>query len=90
MNLNLDKLSNFILPKLLFIVSNFIDDLCCLLLSHLGIHLSWLQFVSFILISCKLMYLMINLFIGFYQKSKLQAESVKDFKYTLKDQILVV
>jgi len=40
MNLNLDKLNNFILPKLLFVVSNFIDDLGCLSLSHLGIHLA--------------------------------------------------
>lgn len=68
MNLNLDPLCNFVLPKLSFIVANFIDDLCCLLLSHLGIHLAWLQFLSSILISCKITYLMINLLTSFLSK----------------------
>lgn len=72
MNLNLDNFSSLILPKLLFIVSNFIDDLGCLLLSHLGIHLPWLQFLSSLLIGCKLIYFMLNLLIAFYQKSKVQ------------------
>lgn len=72
MNLNLDNFSSLILPKLLFIVSNFIDDLGCLLLSHLGIHLSWLQFLSSLLIGCKLIYFMLNLLIAFYQKSNVQ------------------
>jgi hypothetical protein len=72
MKLNLDPLSNFILPKLLLVFSNFIDDLCCLLLAHVGVHLSWLQFLSSILISCKITYLMINLLASFYQKSKIQ------------------
>ena len=71
MNLNFDNLSNFILPKLLFIASNFIDDLGCLLLSHFGIHLAWLQFLSSILISCKIIYLIINLVASFYQNRKL-------------------
>lgn len=56
MNLNLDNLGSFVLAKLLFIGSNFIDDLCCLLLFHLGIHLPWLQLLSSILIVSKIIY----------------------------------
>jgi hypothetical protein len=72
MNPNLDKLSKFILSKVLFVVSNFIDDLGCLLLSHLGIHLAWLQLISSVLISCKIIYLTISLVASFYQNRKLR------------------
>ena len=72
MNSNLDNLSKFILSKLLFVVSNFIDDLGCLLLSHLGIHLAWLQLISSVLISCKIICLIINLAASFYQNRNLR------------------
>lgn len=72
MNPNLDNLSKFILSKLLFVLSNFIDDLGCLLLSHLGIHLSWLQLMSSILISCKIIYLIINLIASLDRNRKLR------------------
>ena len=72
MNINLDSFSDFLIPKLLFIVSNFIDDLCCLLLSHLGIHLSWLSLVSSLLISCKILYFAVNWIINNDKTSKLQ------------------
>ena len=56
MNINLDNLGSFVLSKLLFVASNFIDDLCCLLLSHLGIHLPWLNLLSSVLIVSKTIY----------------------------------
>ncbi len=56
MNINPGNLGGFITSKLLFVASNFIDDLCCLLLSHLGIHLPWLQILSSILIVSKIIY----------------------------------
>ncbi|MBE9044691.1 hypothetical protein IQ255_09775 [Pleurocapsales cyanobacterium LEGE 10410] len=71
MNLNLDNLGSFVLSKLLFVAANFIDDLCCLLLSHLGIHLPWLQILSFILISSKIIYAIYKLSISWYRR-KLQ------------------
>lgn len=71
MNSNLDNLSKFILSKLLFVVSNFIDDLGCLLLSYFGIHLAWLQLISSILISCKAIYLIINLVASLCRNHKL-------------------
>ena len=71
MNINLDNLGNFILSKLLFIASNFIDDLCCLMLSRLGIHLPWVQFLSWILIVSKVIYAIALLSINWYGR-KLQ------------------
>jgi hypothetical protein len=40
--------------------------------SHIGIHLSWLQLISSLLISCKIIYVIAKLSIDYYQKSKLQ------------------
>ena len=71
MNFNLDNLGGFLLSKLLFIASNFIDDLCFLLLSHFGIHLPWLQLLSSILIASKVIYVIALLSIGWYRR-KLQ------------------
>ena len=71
MNINLDNLGSFILSKLLFIASNFIDDLCCLMLSRLGIHLPWLQFLSSLLIVSKVIYAIAKLSISWY-RHKLQ------------------
>ena len=67
MNFELDKLSGFILSKFLFIISNFIDDLFCLMLSHLGIHLPWLQLLSSILIAGKVIYATAKLSSGWYR-----------------------
>lgn len=71
MNLNLDNLGSFVLSKLLFIASNFIDDLCCLLLSHLGIHLPWLQLLSSVLIVGKIIYAISKILIHWHRR-KLQ------------------
>ena len=71
MNINLDNLSSFILSKLLFIAANFIDDLCCLLLSHLGIHLAWVQLLSSVLIVSKIIYAISKLLIHWHHR-KLQ------------------
>lgn len=68
MNINIDNLGNFILSKLLFIASNFIDDLCCLMLSHLGVHLPWLQILSFILIAGKIIYAIAKLSSSWYRQ----------------------
>jgi hypothetical protein len=68
MNINLDNFGSFILSKSLFIASNFIDDLCCLILSHLGIHLPWLQLLSSILIAGKVIYAVAKLSGGRYRQ----------------------
>lgn len=68
MNINLDNLGSFVLSKLLFVASNFIDDLCCLMLSHLGIHLSWLQLLSSILIASKITYAIAKLLRSWYRQ----------------------
>lgn len=68
MNINLDNLGSFILSKLLFIASNLIDDLCCLMLSHLGIHLPWLELLSSILIAGKVIYAVAKLSSGRYRQ----------------------
>lgn len=71
MNLNLVNLGSFVLSKLLFIASNFIDDLCCLMLSHLGINLPWLQILSSIFIAGKIIYAVAKLSNG-WCRQKLQ------------------
>ncbi len=89
MNIDLDNFSNFIIPKLLFVFSHFIDDLCCLLLSHIGIHIAWLQSISSLLIGCKIIYLVANLIISHCKRSKIQ-KSLSYFKIYLINQLLVV
>jgi hypothetical protein len=56
MNINLEISITNLLPKLLAFGLNFIDDFLCFLLSHVGIHLSWLQFLGYGLIAGKLIY----------------------------------
>ena len=60
MNSNSDKLLTALLPKFLGFSCNFVDDLLCLLLSHLGIHLTWLQFCSYGFIAGKLIYWLVK------------------------------
>ncbi|MGV2830705.1 hypothetical protein [Myxosarcina sp. GI1(2024)] len=61
MNSNLENLLANLLPNLLGFSLNFVDDLLCLLLSHLGIHLTWLQFCSYGVIAGKLIYWLLQL-----------------------------
>ena len=72
MNFNLDNLGSYILSKILFIASNFIDDLCCLLLSHLGINLPWLQLLSSILIASKIVYAIARFSFAYHRQQQLQ------------------
>ena len=60
MNRNLDNLLNTLLPKFLGFSCNFVDDFLCLLLSNLGIHLTWLQFCSYGFIAGKLIYWLVK------------------------------
>ena len=60
MNSNLDNLLTALLTKFLGFSCNFLDDLLCLLLSHLGIHLTWLQFCSYGFIAGKVIYWLVK------------------------------
>ncbi len=71
MNRNLDNLLTALLPKFLEFSCNFVDDFLCLLLSHLGIHLTWLQFFSYGFIAGKLIYWLVKYLMN-SQKSTLQ------------------
>ena len=63
MNSNLNHLLTALLPKFLAFCCNFVDDLLCLLLSHVGIHLTWLQFCSYGFIAGKLIYWLVKYFL---------------------------
>ncbi len=71
MNRNLDNLLTALLHKFLGFSCNFVDDFLCLLLSHLGIHLTWLQFFSYGFIAGKLIYWLVKYLMN-SQKSTLQ------------------
>ena len=71
MNSNSDNLLTTLLPKFLGLSCNFVDDLLCLLLSHVGIHLTWLQFCSYGFIAGKLVYWLVKYIVN-SQKSALQ------------------
>lgn len=61
MNNSLENIFTVLVPNLLGFGLNFVDDLLCLLLSHLGIHLTWLQFCSYGVIAGKLIYWLVQL-----------------------------
>jgi hypothetical protein len=61
MNINLANLLPGLFPKILGISLNFVDDIICLLLSHCGIHWTWLQFCGYGLIAGKLIYWLVKL-----------------------------
>lgn len=83
------------LSKLHFFATNFIDDLCCLLLSYLGIHLPYLyakryplgQLISSILIVGKIIYAIAKFIIDYDQKTAIP-EFLKESKNTGKNTIL--
>ncbi len=64
MNNNLHVL----LPRFLAFSFNFVDDFLCLLLSHVGIHLTWLQFCSYGFITGKLICWLVNRYIYGYNQ----------------------
>lgn len=61
MNTNLPNFLTSLLSRSLEFSLNFIDDILCLLLSHLGIHLAWLQLCGYGLIAGKLIYWLVKL-----------------------------
>lgn len=68
MNFNLDsRIIDIVVPELFNFSLNFIDDLCLIVLSHLGIHLPWLQWVSYIWIVGKIISWVVNLSYGTYK-----------------------
>ena len=72
MNIELDSFISFSLPKLLFLASNFADDLLCFFLAHVGVHLSWLQLLSSLLIASKVIYLITIFLVKKFPEHQLQ------------------
>lgn len=72
MNFNLDDVISLLLPKLLFLASNFLDDLFCLFLSHIGIHWAWLQLLSSLIIASKVIYFLVVFLVKKFSSDRLQ------------------
>ncbi|MDJ0688909.1 MAG: hypothetical protein QNJ41_10395 [Xenococcaceae cyanobacterium MO_188.B32] len=72
MNIDLNGFISLVLPKLLFLASNFLDDLFCFFLSHLGVHLSWLQLLSSLLIASKVIYFTFVFLVKKFPSDRLQ------------------
>ncbi len=69
MNINLSGLFTGLFPKICGFSLNFVDDLLCLLLSHWGIHWTWLQCCGYGLIAGKLIYWLFKLYSGRFIRS---------------------
>jgi len=61
MDINLEKLSPSFLSHLFPFVLGFLDDALLILLSRLGLHLNGLEWISPVILSCTVLYWVVQL-----------------------------
>lgn len=61
MDINVEKTFVSFLGQLLPFILSFLDDALLLLLSNLGLHISWLQWLSPVILSCTVAYWAVQL-----------------------------
>jgi hypothetical protein len=61
MDINIEKPFVSFLGQILPLILSFLDDALLLLLSNLGLHVSWLQWLSPVILSCTLAYWAVQL-----------------------------